>query len=108
MLKVRMVMRATIKKLRVRSFLLIFLTIINPPAKTKGAMTTVPIHQLAVWFKKRAVMATANAAGLKICLCLMAKIYFEDMAKIPAQPRKIYSLGDSAGVMISAKIKTEI
>jgi len=30
------------------------------------------------------------------------------MAKIPAQPRKIYSLGMRAGVMMSAKIKTEI
>ena len=67
----------------------------------------VPTHQLAGWFKKMEVSATAIAAGLKICLLRTAKMNFEAIAKTEAAIAKVKypaSVGEIGGEIMSAKI----
>ncbi len=50
------------------------------------------------------VIATASAAGLKMCLLRSATTYFDDIARIAAQPRSWRSPGARAGSRIRARI----
>jgi len=54
------------------------------------------------------VRATANAAGLKMCFLLMAKMYFDAIAQTDAHiknEKPDISLKDDSGVIINTKIK---
>src|SRR5437660_1599499 len=84
------------------------LTTSAPPMSVAGNMLAVPIHQLADWPSANEVMTTAIAAGLKKCLLLRARIYFDDMARIAAQPRNRKLSSDFAGSIISARIRAVI
>jgi hypothetical protein len=78
---------AATKKDITKSNLWIFLTISNPPISTNGAIEAVPTHQVADCPIAKEVIATAKAAGLKICFRFKESIYFEAMAIIAAHPR---------------------
>lgn len=107
----RVVTVATSRKLKTRSKRNIFLVNINPPTSTNGNIHSVPIHQLAEPLIAYAVRTTANAAGLKICFRLMAKIYFEAIAQTDAHAarlKKTISCGDDIGFMISTSIRAVI
>ena len=102
---------ATTKKLITRSDRSIFLVSKNPPIKTKGAIDMVPAHQLADWLSAKAVKATANAAGLKTCFFLIAKIYFDAIAHTEAHNARLkncMSCGETIGVMIKTRMRAVI
>ena len=79
------------------SNLLTFFVMKYPPIITKGSIYSVPTHHVADCSIVRAVMATANAAGLNICFLFMAKINFKAIDSIPDQIRKGSMLKYSPG-----------
>jgi hypothetical protein len=101
----RMATAETAKKLITRSALFIFRVIKMPAIKTKGAIYKFPTHQLAACPAKKAVMATEIATGLKICFFIMAKIYFEAIARPAAKNKNKIWLGDFIGSIIRARIR---
>jgi hypothetical protein len=108
----RVTASAAPKKLKIKSDRANFLATRSPPTSTKGSMANVPTHQLAAWFNVNAAIATANAAGLKICFLRIARMYFDAIAHTPAQSRNAEPAektreGDR-GVMIKARIKAVI
>ena len=80
----------------------------KPPMSVTGAKTLEPIHQLAVSPSAKAVMTTAIAARLKICLFHSPSTNFDDIARMAAQPRNCQSLAVLAGSMMSARISAVI
>src|SRR5579875_1728717 len=80
----------------------------TPPSSTKGSILAVPTHQLADSPSTKAVITTAIAAGLKICLLLIARMYLEVIARIAAQPRNWKVMGELAGSIIRARIRAVI
>src|SRR5260370_34155060 len=79
-------------------------TIRTPPITTNGTITGVPIHQLGVCCAPYVVSTTATAAGLKICLRLIAKMYFDTMASPAAASKNSMFILSRLGVIINAKI----
>ena len=63
-----------------------------------------PTHQLAGSPSANAVITTAIAAGLKMCLLWSANRYFEAIASTAAQPSSCKPSSDPAGSRINARI----
>ena len=89
----------------------IITTTMNQIMITNAIMGTLPpIHQLADWPIANAVMMTAIAVGLKICFFPIARTYFDAIANIVVQIRRITnerSVG-APGVMMSARMSAVI
>jgi hypothetical protein len=95
------------KKVRTNLNRLIFRTI-NNPKRVKGSIVVVPIHQVAVPWIAKAVRTTAIAAGLKICFLCIARIYFDETARTPAQKRNGSPFTDFTGDRIRDNIRAVI
>ena len=103
-----MVSKEAAKKLTIKSDLIIFFATNKPPIKTKGSIERVPTHQVAKYPVRSEAENKPIAAGLNICFLLMAKIYFEAIAKTDDHNMKEISPEDIAGVMTRTKIKAVI
>ena len=80
----------------------------NNPSKENGNIDAVPIHHDAEPLNPIDVRTTAIATGLKRCIFLIVRIYFEAMVRTAAQNNKTTSLKSFAGLTIKAKMSADM
>jgi hypothetical protein len=93
------------KKVKTMRLLPIFLMTSMPPIRTKGSITAVPTHQLALCRGPKAVKTTAMAAGLNKCFLSIASKYFEEIASPETASKNVIPKPVGLGVIIRARIK---
>jgi len=71
-------------------------------------MYALPTHHVALWESTTEVKNIAIATGLNICFLLIAKMYFDPIAKTPAQNNVPHCQKFVGGVITKAKIKAVI